>query len=145
MSAEPHHSFLVRNKRGVSGILNDSGASFTCCPPGFISGRLRLRLLAIQPDPALKIMNSELVKAAVEVIHSQQILVNVVSRRVRQLSLGHRPMIEFVPGLGHADIALSEIIQGKLTFEFQSENGNTPVDVVEFPGVIVSKKSKKAA
>ena len=91
-------------------------------------------------------MNSELVKAAVEVIHSQQILVNVVSRRVRQLTIGHRPMVEFVPGLGHADIALTEIIQGKLTYEFQSsDNGNKSMEVVEFPGVIVSKKAKRAA
>ena len=91
-------------------------------------------------------MNSELVKAASEVIRSQQILVNVVSRRVRQLSLGHRPMIEFAPGLGHADIALTEIVQGKLTFEFPvSQNGDAPMEVVEFPGVIVSKKAKKAA
>ncbi len=36
------------------------------------------------------IMNADLVKAASEVITSQQILVNMVSRRVRQLSLGHR-------------------------------------------------------
>lgn len=91
-------------------------------------------------------MNSELVKAAIDVVRSQQVLVNIVSRRVRQLTLGHRPMVEFVPGLGHADVALTEIIQGKLTFEFRTpENGTTPVEVVEFPGVIVSKKTKKAA
>ena len=55
-------------------------------------------------------------------------------------------MVEFVPGLGHADIALTEIIQGKLTYEFQSsDNGNKSMEVVEFPGVIVSKKAKRAA
>ena len=54
-------------------------------------------------------MKSHLVQAASEVIPNQQILVNMVSRRVRQLCLGHRPMVEFVPGLGHADVALSEI------------------------------------
>ena len=76
-------------------------------------------------------MNSELVRSAVAVVHSQQILVNMVSRRVRQLTLGHRPMVEFMPGLGHADIALTEIIQGKLSFEFpEASNGSTPVDVV---------------
>ena len=62
-------------------------------------------------------MKPELVKAASEVIPNQQILVNMVSRRVRQLCLGHRPLVEFVPGLGHADVALSEIANGKLTFE----------------------------
>ena len=62
-------------------------------------------------------MNPNLVKAAAEVIPDPKILVNMVSQRVRQLCLGHRPMVEFIPGLGHADIALSEIAGGKLSFE----------------------------
>jgi len=91
-------------------------------------------------------MKAQLVKAASEIIHNQQILVNMVSRRVRQLCLGHRPLVEFVPGLGHADIALSEIASGKLGFESTLEqNGAAPVEIVEFPGVIVRKKTKKAA
>jgi DNA-directed RNA polymerase subunit omega len=88
-------------------------------------------------------MKAELVTAASNVVRNPQILVNMVSRRVRQLTLGHRPLIEFAPGLGHADIALTEIASGKLQFEFNSgENTNT--EVVEFP-VIVSEKSNKAA
>ena len=62
-------------------------------------------------------MKAHLVEAASEVIPNQQILVNMVSRRVRQLCLGHRPLVEFAPGLGHADVALSEIAAGKLAFE----------------------------
>lgn len=92
-------------------------------------------------------MNAELVRAAVRIIPNQHILVNMVSRRVRQLTLGHRPLVEFVPGLGHADIALTEITTGKLEFEAtggDSVNG-VPVDVVQFPGVIVSKKNTRAA
>ena len=91
-------------------------------------------------------MNSELVKAAAKVVHNQQILVNIVSRRVRQFTLGHRPMVEFAPGLGHADVALMEIASGKLSFELKAGDANTgSVEVVEFPGVIVSKKAKRAA
>jgi DNA-directed RNA polymerase subunit K/omega len=94
-------------------------------------------------------MKAELVKAANEVVTNQQILVNMVSRRVRQLCLGHRPLVEFAPGLGHADIALTEIANGKLTFESTfGQNGKlAPAEVVQFPGVIVSKKEpkKKAA
>ena len=92
-------------------------------------------------------MNSNLVKAAAEVIPNPKILVNMVSQRVRQLCLGHRPMIEFIPGLGHADIALSEIAAGKLSFELilkQSETNAAP-QVVEFPGIRVAKVKKKAA
>src|SRR6476646_10335205 len=40
-----------------------------------------------------QIMKAELVQAASEVITSPQILVNMVSRRVRQLTLGHRPLV----------------------------------------------------
>jgi DNA-directed RNA polymerase subunit omega len=91
-------------------------------------------------------MKAELVTAASNVVRNPQILVNMVSRRVRQLTLGHRPLIEFAPGLGHADIALTEIANGRLEFEFNSgEDRNTPAVVVEFPGVIMSKKNKKAA
>lgn len=93
-------------------------------------------------------MKSDLVKAASAVIPNQQILVNMVSRRVRQLCIGHRPLVEYAPGLGHADIALSEIANHKLTFESTfGQNGKVaPAEVVQFPGIIVSKKavSKKA-
>jgi DNA-directed RNA polymerase subunit omega len=96
-------------------------------------------------------MKPNLVKAASEVITNQQILVNMVSRRVRQLLLGHRPLIEHVPGLREADIALTEIANRKLTFESTfGQNGAAEVAarVVPFPGVTVVKKTmakKKAA
>ena len=95
-------------------------------------------------------MKAELVEAASKVITSPQILVNMVSRRVRQLTLGHRPLALCAPGLGTADIALTEIANGKLTFESTfGQNGNAAkVEVVEFPKVIVAKKAvakKKAA
>ena len=92
-------------------------------------------------------MNPNLVKAAAEVIPNPKILVNMVSQRVRQLCIGHRPMVEFVPGLGHADIALSEIAAGKLGFESTlNKNGNDAApQVVEFPALVVKKPKKKAA
>jgi DNA-directed RNA polymerase subunit omega len=96
-------------------------------------------------------MNADLIKAASEAITNQQILVNMVSRRVRQLSLGHRPLVEYAPGLREADIALTEIANGKLTFEStfgQNGTAEAPAQVVLFPGIIVAKKAvakKKAA
>jgi DNA-directed RNA polymerase subunit K/omega len=36
---------------------------------------------------------------------------------VRQLGLGHRPMVEVDPRASLTDIALKEIIAGKLTYE----------------------------
>lgn len=95
-------------------------------------------------------MNADLVKAASEVITNQQILVNMVSRRVRQLTLGHRPLVACAPGLREADIALTEIANGKLTYEstFEKNENAAPAEVVEFPKVIAAKKTvakKKAA
>ena len=93
-------------------------------------------------------MKAELVQAASEVITSPQILVNMVSRRVRQLTLGHRPLVECAPGLGTADIALTEIANGKLTFEStlgENETAEAAARVVQFPVVTASKNAKKAA
>jgi DNA-directed RNA polymerase subunit omega len=93
-------------------------------------------------------MNADLVKAASEIVPNQQILVNMVSRRVRQLSLGHRPLVEYAPGLREADIALTEIANKKLTFESTfGQNGTVAATarLVLFPGVTASKRAKKAA
>ena len=62
-------------------------------------------------------MTSSLLEEAFKVIPSQQTLVNVVSKRVRQLTQGHRPMVETTLRMGFSDIALTEIIEGKLNFE----------------------------
>jgi DNA-directed RNA polymerase subunit omega len=88
-------------------------------------------------------MKASLLAAAAEVIPNQQILVNMVSRRVRQLTLGHRPLVEFVPGLGSADIALAEIGQGKLTYEstFGQNGKDTVARVLQFPATAVKKKA----
>ena len=91
-------------------------------------------------------MKPDLVQSAFAIIPNQQILVNMVSRRVRQLCLGHRPLVEFVPGLGHADVALSEIAAGKLVYESTlAQNGNLAAAhvVVDFPGIIAEKKTKR--
>ena len=92
-------------------------------------------------------MKAELVQAASEVITNQQILVNMVSRRVRQLALGHRPLVVCAPGLREADIALTEIANGKLTWEstFGQDGTVEPARIVWFPVVAESKKAKKAA
>lgn len=88
-------------------------------------------------------MKSDLLKAAAETIPNQQILVNVISRRVRQLALGHRPLVEFAPGMGLADIALTEVISNKLTFEstFGQDAKEKSENVISFPGVGASKKA----
>ena len=70
---------------------------------------------------SLRNMTSQLLQEARLVIPNQQLLINVVSRRVRQLGLGHRPLVEATPRSSLSDIALKEIIAGKLTYELAPE------------------------
>ncbi|HIG30745.1 MAG TPA: DNA-directed RNA polymerase subunit omega [Verrucomicrobiales bacterium] len=62
-------------------------------------------------------MNSELLRLALEKVENPNILVNIISRRVRQLNagggVGSRPLVDEVVGLGMADVALRELIEGK--------------------------------
>jgi len=67
----------------------------------------------VSKSPA-KSMKSNLVVQAAEIIEDPQILVNVVSQRVAQLNQGRSPLIDTVPSMGAADIALTEIIEGKV-------------------------------
>ena len=65
-------------------------------------------------------MNPVLVKKALEQVLNPNILVNLVSRRVRQLNDGGgagRPLVSDIANLGAADIALREIIEGKIGFD----------------------------
>lgn len=66
-------------------------------------------------------MNSELCRLALEKVVNPNILVNVVSRRVKQLNAGGggmgRPLVKDTVGLGAADIALREIVEGAIEFE----------------------------
>jgi DNA-directed RNA polymerase subunit omega len=66
---------------------------------------------------SLKNMTAQLLQDATKVIPNQQLLINVVSKRVRQLGIGHRPLVEATLKSSLTDIALQEIIAGKLTFE----------------------------
>jgi DNA-directed RNA polymerase subunit omega len=72
---------------------------------------------AKRPLTSLRHMTTQLLQEAAQVIPNQQLLINVVSKRVRQLGLGHRPMVETMPRMSLTDIALKEIVAGKLAFE----------------------------
>jgi DNA-directed RNA polymerase subunit omega len=66
-------------------------------------------------------MNADLVKQAMALVLNPHVLVNLVSRRVRQLNAGggraSRPLIADVGNMGAADIALTEIVEGKMGWE----------------------------
>ncbi len=66
-------------------------------------------------------MNAELMKQALEKVGNPNILVNLISRRVRQLTAGGgsicRPLVLNTGNLGMADVALREIIEEKMGWE----------------------------
>ena len=62
-------------------------------------------------------MNVEICKKALEKVGNPNVLVNLVSRRVRQLTAGGRPLIIATAGMGAADISMMEIVEGKMDWE----------------------------
>jgi len=63
-------------------------------------------------------MNADLCKKALEKVGAPNVLINIVSRRVRQLNASDggldRPLVDVPASMGLADIALTEIIEEKM-------------------------------
>ena len=66
-------------------------------------------------------MRDDYLKEAQKVINDPNVLINVVSRRVKQLRHGNRPLVESLEKLAPEDIALREIIEGKISYEIAEE------------------------
>ena len=62
-------------------------------------------------------MRDDYLKEAHKVIPDSNLLINVVSRRVKQLRRGSRALVESLEKLSPEDIALREIFEGKITFQ----------------------------
>ncbi len=84
-------------------------------------------------------MNAELAKKALEKVGNPNVLVNLISRRVRQLNSGTgklgRPLVAEVGNMGAADIALEEIIEDKMGFELP--------ELVELTRPVAKKRKKR--
>ncbi len=65
-------------------------------------------------------MRDDYLRAALAKIDDPNILVNVVSTRVKQLKRGSRALVSSLEKLSAEDIALREIIEGKITYELPS-------------------------
>ena len=85
-----------------------------------------------------KSLNAELTKKALEKVGNPNVLVNLISRRVRQLNSGggsvSRPLIGDPGNMGAADIALTEIIEDKMSFEMP--------ELVELTRPVAKKRKK---
>jgi len=62
-------------------------------------------------------MRDDYLQAALKVVDDANILVNVISTRVKQLRRGSRPLVESLEKLSPEDIALREVMEGKITYE----------------------------
>jgi DNA-directed RNA polymerase subunit omega len=62
-------------------------------------------------------MRNDYLQAALKIIDDPNILVNVISTRVKQLKRGNRPLIESLEKLSAEDTALREVAEGKITYE----------------------------
>jgi DNA-directed RNA polymerase subunit omega len=62
-------------------------------------------------------MRDDYIKEAQKVIPDPNVLINVVSRRVKQLRRGNRALVESLEKLSAEDLALREIIEGKISFD----------------------------
>ena len=66
-------------------------------------------------------MKVELIEKAAQIVGDNQLLVNIVSKRVQQLNHGSDPFIVTTPEMQCGDIALTEIIEGKITWHEMTE------------------------
>jgi DNA-directed RNA polymerase subunit omega len=66
-------------------------------------------------------MNGDYVNKALAIVGNPNVLINLVSKRVRQLNSGgggsSRPLVASIENMGAADIALLEIIEGKMGWD----------------------------
>jgi len=83
-------------------------------------------------------LNAELTKKALEKVGNPNVLVNLISRRVRQLNSGGgklgRPLVANIEHMGAADIALLEIIEDKMGWDMP--------EIVELTRPIAKKRKK---
>ena len=66
-------------------------------------------------------MRDEYIREAQKVISDPNILINVISRRVKQLRRGNRPLVESLEKLTPEDTALREVMEGKISYELATK------------------------
>ena len=66
-------------------------------------------------------MREDYLEQAVQTIPDANVLINVVSRRVKQLRYSSRPLVESLERLDPEDIALREIIEAKIGYELAED------------------------
>ena len=68
-------------------------------------------------------MKTELIERARRIVDDNQLFINIVSKRVQQINHGADPYVPTTPEMGAGDIALMEIIEGKLQWREKDGQG----------------------
>lgn len=91
-------------------------------------------------------MKAELIEKAVEIVGDNQLLVNIVSKRVDQLNHGSDPFVVTTPDMQCGDIALTEIIEGKIVWHEMTpeELAASQADTQEDPFDTLAKEAGEA-
>ena len=87
-----------------------------------------MELVSPRVQPLL-LMKSKYLETAQLRIPNPELLVNVVSRRVRQLAQGHRPLTQTDARMDFAEIALKEISEGKVSYEIADPSEIAPESI----------------
>ena len=67
-------------------------------------------------------MRDEYLKEASAIIPDPNALINVVSRRSKQLKFGNKPLVESLERLSAEDMALREIMEGKINYQLDEND-----------------------
>ena len=67
-------------------------------------------------------LRDEYLAEAQKIITDPMILVNVVSRRAKQLKNGYKPLVESLERLSAEDMALREIMEGKINYQLDEND-----------------------
>ncbi len=84
-------------------------------------------------------MKTELIERARSIVDDNQLFINIVSKRVQQINHGADPYVPTTPEMGAGDIALMEIIEGKLQWHEESAD-----EVPSDPFEALSREEPKA-
>ena len=90
-------------------------------------------------SPAVKVplrIKNNYLEPAQQRIPNPEILINVVRLRVRQFVQGHRPLTQTDARMEFVDIALKEISEGKISYEFPEEAEFIPETSQQHDGVM---------
>lgn len=81
-------------------------------------------------------MRDDYLQNALKTISDPNILINVVSRRVKQLRRGSRPLVESLEKLSAEDTALREIAEGKISYDLAVLADEAPASRLDRHGII---------